>query len=83
MYFIFKYLNAIASKKLYMNENSGKDAFAAFCKLHLQLSVRCTLQSELQKTGTRISEELAIYGILSMLPARDLKIETNVKSPLI
>ena len=55
---------------LSINEDSGEDAFAAFCKLHLQLSVRCTLQSELQKTGTRISEELAIYGILSMTRPR-------------
>ena len=57
----------------YMDKDFDEDAFAAFCKLHLQLSVRCTLQSELTKTGTRILEELAIYGNLSMAQIKDYR----------
>ena len=53
----------------YMDKDFDEDAFAAFCKLHLQLSVRYTLYVAIRakKTGTRILEELAIYGNLSML----------------
>ena len=38
---------------LSINEGSGEDAFAAFCKLHLQLSVRCTLYVAIRATKNR------------------------------
>ena len=37
----------------YMDKDFDEDAFAAFCKLHLQLSVRCTLYVAIRANKNR------------------------------